>query len=217
MSATQQLLRFGVFELNLGTEELRKDGTPVKLAPQPFAILALLASRSGQLVTREDIQKQIWGDGTYVDFEHGLNQCIKQIRTALSDNPDRPAYVETVPRRGYRFLAPVVSKTVAAPPPKVVESKSGMQPLPAAVAVPKGTPTEPASGVREGVLPRSRLEPAGLAGQDGFALSRAGHHRRRWHGRRIQGRGLEAPAGSGPEVSAGRGEHGSEGAETIRA
>jgi serine/threonine protein kinase/DNA-binding winged helix-turn-helix (wHTH) protein/Tfp pilus assembly protein PilF len=165
LSATQQLLRFGVFELNLGTEELRKDGTPVKLAPQPFAILALLASHSGQLVTREDIQKQIWGDGTYVDFEHGLNQCIKQIRTALSDNPDRPAYIETVPRRGYRFLAPVISKTVAAPPPKVVESKSGMQPLPAAVAVPKGTSTEPASGVREGVLPRSRLEPAGLAGR----------------------------------------------------
>src|ERR1700690_1898129 len=98
LSATQQLLRFGVFELNLGTEELRKDGTPIRLAPQPFAILALLASHSGQLVTREDIQKQIWGDGTFVDFEHGLNQCIKQIRTALSDNPDRPAYVETVPR-----------------------------------------------------------------------------------------------------------------------
>jgi serine/threonine protein kinase/DNA-binding winged helix-turn-helix (wHTH) protein/Tfp pilus assembly protein PilF len=165
LSATQQLLRFGVFELNLGTEELRKDGTPIKLAPQPFAILALLASHSGQLVTRDDIQKQIWGDETYVDFEHGLNQCIKQIRTALSDNPDRPAYVETVPRRGYRFLAPVVSKTVAAPPPKVVESKSGIQPLPAAVAVPKKAPPEPPSGIQEGALPRSSLEPVGLAGK----------------------------------------------------
>ena len=74
MRATQQLLRFGVFELNLDTEELRKDGIPMKLPPQPFAILALLAGRSGQLVTREDIQKQIWGEGTFVDFDHGLNQ-----------------------------------------------------------------------------------------------------------------------------------------------
>jgi len=166
LSATQQLLRFGVFELNLGTEELRKDGTPIKLAPQPLAILALLASRSGQLVTREDIQKQIWGDGTYVDFEHGLNQCIKQIRTALSDNPDRPAYVETIPRRGYRFLAPVVSKTVAAPPPKVVESKSGLQPRPPAISgAPEGPPPTSIAGGLRGALPPSTPAPMGLAGK----------------------------------------------------
>ena len=66
-------------------------------------------------MTRDEIQKQVWGEETYVDFEHGLNQCIKQIRTALNDNADKPLYVETLPRRGYRFLAPVVSKTVAAP------------------------------------------------------------------------------------------------------
>ena len=126
MGATQKLLRFGVFELNLDSEELRKDGTPIKLAPQPFRLLALLASHAGQVVTREEIQKQIWGDDTFVDFEHGMNQCIKQIRGVLNDSADRPVYVETIPRRGYRFLAPVVSKTISMAP-AVVESPSSIQ------------------------------------------------------------------------------------------
>ena len=129
LDATQKLLRFGVFELNLDTEELRKDGTLIKLAPQPFRLLAMLASHAGQVVTREEIQKQIWGDDTFVDFEHGMNQCIKQIRSALNDNADRPLYVETIPRHGYRFLAPVVSKTISVAP-AVVESKSGIIDLP---------------------------------------------------------------------------------------
>ena len=127
LGATQKLLRFGLFELNLDTEELRKDGIPIKLPPQPFRILALLANRAGQIVPREEIRQQIWGGETYVDFEHGMNQCIKQIRTALNDNADTPVYVETLPRRGYRFLASVVVKTVAEPAPRVVESKSGIQ------------------------------------------------------------------------------------------
>jgi eukaryotic-like serine/threonine-protein kinase len=154
LSVTQKLLRFGVFELNLDAEELRKDGIPLKLSPQPFKILALLASRAGQLVTREEIQQQVWGGETYVDFEHGLNQCIKQIRTVLSDNTDRPVYVETVPRRGYRFLAPVVSKTVPAPPPKVVESTSGIALALAGVSGPRPEPPQlepamPAQGVSQ--------------------------------------------------------------------
>ena len=127
VGATHKLLRFGVFELNLDVEELRKDGILIKLPPQPVKVLALLASRAGQMVTRDEIQKEIWGEETYVDFEHGLNQCIKQIRTALNDNADKPLYVETIPRRGYRFLAPVVSKTIAAPAPRVTESSSGVQ------------------------------------------------------------------------------------------
>ena len=127
VSTTYTLLRFGVFELNLDTEELRKDAIPIKLSPQPFRVLAMLAGRSGQIVTRAEIQKQIWGDETFVDFEHGMNQCIKQIRTALNDNADKPLYVETLPRRGYRFLAPVVSKTVEEPAPRVTESGSGIQ------------------------------------------------------------------------------------------
>jgi tetratricopeptide (TPR) repeat protein/DNA-binding winged helix-turn-helix (wHTH) protein len=106
------LLRFGVFELNLVTEELRKFDTPIKLPPQPFKVLALLASQAGQVVTREQIQLQVWGEETYVDFELGMNQCIKQIRNVLSDSADTPRYIETLPRRGYRFIAPVEAQVL---------------------------------------------------------------------------------------------------------
>ena len=127
MSATQQLLRFGVFELNLTSEELRKSGVILKLAPQPFRLLALLASHSGQVVSRDTIEKQLWGEETEVDSEHGMRQCINQIRTALGDDSENPVYVETIPRQGYRFLAPVMSQTVAAPRPQVKEAHdSGM-------------------------------------------------------------------------------------------
>ena len=126
MSQTYRLLRFGVFELNLDLEELRKNGTLLKLPPQPFKLLALLANRSGQVVTRDEIQAQLWGNDTFIDFEQGVNKCIKQIRTALSDNPDNPLYLETIPRRGYRFLAPVRTKIVPAPPPQVKEASSGL-------------------------------------------------------------------------------------------
>lgn len=126
MSATHRLLKFGVFELNLDTQELRKFGTLTKLRPQPFRLLVLLASHAGQVVTREEIQEQLWGEDTYVDFEHGMNKCVKQVRTALGDDVNKPVYIETVPRQGYRFLAPVVSKTVLAPAPRVKESSSGI-------------------------------------------------------------------------------------------
>ena len=127
MNGTHKLLRFGVFELNLDTEEVRKSGTIVKLSPQPFRLLALLANHSGQIVTREEIKEQLWGEETFVDFEQGMNHCIKQIRTVLGDNADNPLYVETLPRRGYRFLAPVVSKNVPAPAPQISKSQSGIQ------------------------------------------------------------------------------------------
>ena len=126
MSDTYRLLRFGVFELNLDLEEIRKNGTPMKLPPQPFKLLALLANRSGQVVTREEIQQRLWGSETFIDFEQGVNKCIKQIRTALSDNADNPLYLETIPRHGYRFLAPVRTKTIPAPPPQVKEASSGL-------------------------------------------------------------------------------------------
>ena len=124
LSAAQELLRFGAFELNLATEELRKSGALIKLPPQPFQLLALLTSHAGQVVTRDAIRKQLWGADSEVDLEHGMRQCINQIRTALGDNADSPLYVETIPRQGYRFIAPVTSKTVAAPLPQVKESSS---------------------------------------------------------------------------------------------
>src|ERR1700757_4256620 len=151
VTATHDLLRFGVFELNVTTEELRKSGTLIRLAPQPLKLLALLARRSGQVVSREEIQKTLWGGETYVDFEQGMNHCVKQIRNALSDSADTPLYVETVPRRGYRFLAPVVTKRVLAPPPRVVESKSGV-PLsgsaPPILATPKPAVSDPTAALK---------------------------------------------------------------------
>jgi DNA-binding winged helix-turn-helix (wHTH) protein len=126
MGDTYRLLRFGVFELNLDLEELRKNGTPLKLPPQPFKLLAMLASRSGQVVTRDEIQEALWGSDTFIDFEQGVNKCIKQIRAALGDNADNPLYLETIPRRGYRFLAPVRTKTIPAPLPQVKEASSSL-------------------------------------------------------------------------------------------
>lgn len=108
MDATDvQTLRFCPFELDLRTGELRRDGLLVKLQQQPFKVLALLAARAGELVTREQLRGEIWGDDTYVDFDQGLNFCIKQIRGALGDQADTPRYIETLPRRGYRFIAEV--------------------------------------------------------------------------------------------------------------
>jgi TolB-like protein/DNA-binding winged helix-turn-helix (wHTH) protein/Flp pilus assembly protein TadD len=100
-------MRFGVFDLDLQTGELRKSGVLLHLPPQPFKVLALLVSRPAQLVTREEIRNQIWGNDTVVDFEHGLNFAIKKIRDTLGDDPETPRYIETLPRRGHRFIAPV--------------------------------------------------------------------------------------------------------------
>jgi TolB-like protein/DNA-binding winged helix-turn-helix (wHTH) protein/Flp pilus assembly protein TadD len=98
---------FGVFEMELQTGELRRAGVHIHLPPQPFRVLVLLTSRPGQLVTRQEIRQLIWGSDTFVDFEHGLNFAIRKIRDALGDDADAPRYIQTLPRRGYRFIAPV--------------------------------------------------------------------------------------------------------------
>jgi DNA-binding winged helix-turn-helix (wHTH) protein len=108
-------VRFGAFELDLGTGELRKNGTVTGLPPQPFKILAFLVSHAGELVTRDEIREHVWGQDTFVDFEHGLNFAIQKIRSVLRDDPDSPSYIETLPRRGYRFIAPV-NELNGAPP-----------------------------------------------------------------------------------------------------
>jgi TolB-like protein/Flp pilus assembly protein TadD len=96
---------FGAFELDLASGQLSKETDTVRLQPQPLKVLALLVSRAGQLVSREEIRKQIWPDDTFVDFDQGLNYCIRQIRLALGDSAETPQFIETVPRRGYRFRA----------------------------------------------------------------------------------------------------------------
>jgi TolB-like protein len=106
---------FGAFELDAATGELRQHGDLIKLAPQPLKVLELLARRSGEIVTREEIRKHIWEGDTFVDFEQGLNFCIRQIREALGDTAGAPRFIETLPRRGYRFLLPVTSAGAVQP------------------------------------------------------------------------------------------------------
>ena len=101
------LIRFGPFALDPTSRELRKRGSLVKLQPQQFAVLLLLTERAGQIVSREEIHQHIWGNDTFVDFERGINFSINQIRAALGDDADKPRYVETIPRRGYRFIATI--------------------------------------------------------------------------------------------------------------
>jgi cholera toxin transcriptional activator len=99
--------RFGVFEADAATGELRRKGIRVKLNAQPFQVLLLLMDRPGQLLTREEISRELWPDGTFVDFEHGVNSAVNRIREALGDTAANPRFVETLARRGYRFVAPV--------------------------------------------------------------------------------------------------------------
>jgi DNA-binding winged helix-turn-helix (wHTH) protein/TolB-like protein len=99
--------RFGLFEFDPATGELSREGVPVRLQPQPARVLAVLVRHAGDIVTRDTLKQEVWSDGTFVDFERGLNFCIAQIRSALGDSADSPRFVETLPRRGYRFIAPV--------------------------------------------------------------------------------------------------------------
>jgi len=100
-------LKFGAFELDAASGRLLKNGIPLKLQPQPFRVLLLLAERSGAVVTRQEIQRCLWGDSTFVDFGRGINFSINQVRGVLSDNAEQPRYIETLPRIGYRFIAHV--------------------------------------------------------------------------------------------------------------
>ena len=100
-------IRFGIFEVDLQAGELRRQGLKIKLQEQPFQILSILLERPGEVITREELQKQLWPADTFVDFERGLNRAMNRLREALGDDADRPRFIETFPRRGYRFVAPV--------------------------------------------------------------------------------------------------------------
>src|SRR5271154_207999 len=100
-------LRFGAYHVNLRTGELRKDGRKIRLAGRPFQILALLLEQPGELLTRRELQDRLWSADTFVDFEHGVNAAVQTLRRALCDSHKNPRYIETLPRRGYRFIATV--------------------------------------------------------------------------------------------------------------
>jgi DNA-binding winged helix-turn-helix (wHTH) protein len=103
----QSALRFGEFELDADAGELRKNGRRLKVQPQPFKLLVLLVRRAGTVVSRDDIRQELWSDGTFVDFDQAMNFAIKQVRDVLHDSAEQPLFIETVPRRGYRFIAPL--------------------------------------------------------------------------------------------------------------
>ena len=126
----QNRIRFETFELNLQTGELSKAGSRVQLQDQPTRLLTLLANRPGELVTRDEIQHELWKDGEFVEFEHAVNTAIRKIRVALEDTTDKPRIIETLPRKGYRFIAPVdvLEGHPASPPPSETQTA---EPVPA--------------------------------------------------------------------------------------
>lgn len=118
-SQTLETFRFGEFDLDVDAGELRRNNRRLKLQPQPFKLLLLLVRRAGSLVSREEIRAELWPEGTFVDFDQSVNFSIKQIRDVLGDSAERPLYIETVPKRGHRFIAPM-TKTPEKTPPVIV-------------------------------------------------------------------------------------------------
>src|SRR6202140_1503307 len=141
-------LRFAVFEVDLRAGELTKRGLRIRLQEQPFQVLAMLLEKPGQLVTREELREKIWGQ-TVVDFDHGLNKAINKIREALGDSAESPRFVETVARRGYRFLADVTP----------IDTAADSQPGPAAAGPVRSTDTHPVEIAAAGVPPKQLRRP----------------------------------------------------------
>lgn len=126
-------VRFGPFEVDLHTHELWKYGTRIRLVGQPFEILALLLSKPGELVTREELRGRLWPGDTFVDFNHGLNAAVNKLREVLSDSAESPRYIETLPRRGYRFIAiiePRIAPAARPAPTSPIEQSAGIPPKP---------------------------------------------------------------------------------------
>ena len=113
-------VQFGLFEFDSATRELRREGNLVRLQAQPSQVLACLIERAGQVVSREELRKTLWGGETFVDFDRGLNFCVSQIRSALQDDSAQPVYIRTVPKRGYQFIAPTSAKSRRVPAMAIV-------------------------------------------------------------------------------------------------
>jgi cholera toxin transcriptional activator len=142
-----RVARFGLFELDLAAGELRKNGKKLRLQEQPFQVLALLLERAGEVVTREDLRQKLWPADTFVDFDHSLNTAVNKLRETLGDSASSPRYIETLARRGYRFIAPVqnIVGTSAAEKDHVVTAASAVQPSAARPKDPAGRSSVDAS------------------------------------------------------------------------
>lgn len=133
--ALPQLIYFGDFEANIETGELRKQGSRIRVSAQPFEVLTMLVERPGELVTREQLRERLWPEEVFVDFDHGLNAAVNKLREALCDSTESPRYIETLPKRGYRFLQPVkwAGRTIEAGVDS--ETKEAVEPPPALAPV----------------------------------------------------------------------------------
>jgi DNA-binding winged helix-turn-helix (wHTH) protein len=151
--------RFGTFEADAATGELRRQGLRIKLNAQPFQVLCMLLERPGELLTREQISRELWPDGTFVDYEHGVNSAINRIREALGDTALNPKFLETLARRGYRFVAPVERieariEPQIEPPTSIATTQAATQDLPQPkprshiLATPEDLPRTPYSVVQ---------------------------------------------------------------------
>ena len=157
-------IRFGEFEADLQLGEVRKSGSRVKLQEQPFKVLQLLVERPGELVTREELRSRIWPEESFGDFDHAVNVAVGKLRTALGDSADNPTFVETVPRRGYRFVAKLEGETPAKPVAGSVEPPAGDRPgggrvIPAAAAVMCARRARPSPGTSSHRSRSSRRRP----------------------------------------------------------
>src|SRR5207245_3849901 len=108
-----EVVRFDIFQVDLRAGELRKEGRPIKLQDQPFRVLSLLLNRPGEVVTRDELRQNLWPADTFVDFDHGLNSAVARLREALRDSADKPRFIETVAKRGYRFIGVVYDTALA--------------------------------------------------------------------------------------------------------
>src|SRR5208283_3101923 len=153
--------RFGPFQVDTGEGELTKHGTRIKLQGQPFVILEILLARAGKVVTRDEIREALWPSDTFVDFEHGLNTSVKKLRQVLCDSAEEPRYIETVPRLGYRFVAPV---EVVTETPKPSASANALETTALPPLTPPPTPIE--------------LQPGPSSAQ--LAIQLSSHHGSRW-------------------------------------
>jgi eukaryotic-like serine/threonine-protein kinase len=129
--SSSRVLKFGPYVVDLAAGEVRKNGYRIRLQEKPLRVLILLAERQGQLVTREELKNRLWPDETFVDFEAGLNTAVSKLRDSLFDSADKPRYIETIPRRGYRFLAPVEFENGHRQADVVLESSQTPEPAPA--------------------------------------------------------------------------------------
>jgi Tol biopolymer transport system component/DNA-binding winged helix-turn-helix (wHTH) protein len=181
------IIRFGVFEVNVKTGELRKQGARIRLQEQPFQVLVMLLEKPGEIVTREEMQQRLWPRDTFVDFDHSLNKAINKIRDALCDSADNPRFIETLARRGYRFIAPVDWNQVVLRVPIPIET-----PTPLKAEVPNQI-TQSTSAPNEGTAPLHihPKVPGGSeaarvdSGPEGAATSSVGtgHFLRGWNAR----------------------------------